>query len=123
MGEGVAIVPDGEEIKAPCDAKVQVMMEETGHAVGLKLENGAELLIHIGLDTVYMNGEGFENLVRVGDVVKKGTPLIKFSKDKIKAANHEDTVMCIITDKGLAKDTELHTGMKADLNTPIITMK
>ncbi|HBG67981.1 MAG TPA: PTS trehalose transporter subunit IIBC [Kandleria vitulina] len=124
MGPGVAIEPETEEIVAPCNAKVAVVMEDTGHAVGLTLENGAELLIHVGLDTVYMNKEGFETLVRVDDQVKAGQPLLRFSKEAIKKANHRDCVMVIITDPGLSKDMSLNEQGDAFANeTTIISMK
>lgn len=70
---------------------------ETGHAYGLKTATGAELLIHIGIDTVSMNGNGFEKLVAAGDRVKAGTPIAKFDMAKISEAGLDDTTMVIVT--------------------------
>ena len=83
MGEGVAIEPSAGEVVAPCDASVTVMMEETGHAVGLTLSSGLELLIHIGLDTVEMNGDGFTAHVCKGSIVHRGDPLVTFDRKKV----------------------------------------
>lgn len=74
MGEGFAIIPENETIYAPADATVNLLMQESRHACGLKLANGAEILLHIGIDTVAMNGDGFEYLVKEGQKVSAGTP-------------------------------------------------
>lgn len=74
MGEGIAIIPENETIYAPADATVNLLMQESRHACGLKLANGAEILLHIGIDTVAMNGDGFEYLVKEGQKVSAGTP-------------------------------------------------
>ncbi|GAA1653012.1 N-acetylglucosamine-specific PTS transporter subunit IIBC [Microbacterium flavum] len=85
MGPGVAIDPSGDTIIAPAAATVASVFP-TGHAIGLVLEDGTELLIHIGIDTVGLKGDGFETLVNTGDKVEAGTPLIRFDADKIRAA-------------------------------------
>ena len=102
MGEGIAIDPFDGEVIAPCDAKVTVMMAESGHAVGLRLPNDLELLIHIGLDTVEMKGDGFTTHIDQGDTVRSGQRLVSFDRDKIAAAGHKDTVMMIVTSVGRA---------------------
>ena len=111
MGDGMAIIPENETLYSPADAQVSVLMPESGHACGLKLENGMEILLHIGIDTVGMNGDGFEYLVQEGQKVSAGTPLIRFDRARIKAAGHPDVTVCIITDEGSAQDIEFHTGM------------
>ena len=113
MGEGLAIVPDSEVLCAPADAEVTVLMEDSRHACGLKLANGMELLLHIGIDTVDMNGDGFTYEVSAGQRVKAGDPLVRFNREKIKAAGHPDVTVCIITEPGNAKEIEFHTGMDA----------
>lgn len=113
MGDGIAILPENEILCAPADAKVTVLMDDSRHACGLTLGNGMEVLLHIGIDTVDMQGDGFEYLVKEGDDVKAGTPLIKFSRKKIKAAGHPDVTVCIITGEGDAKDIRFHTGIQA----------
>ncbi|HEM5513516.1 PTS transporter subunit EIIC [Streptococcus suis] len=96
MGKGLAIKPSEGVVYAPADAEVTIAFE-TGHAYGLKTASGAELLIHIGIDTVSMNGNGFEKLVAAGDKVKAGTPLAKFDAAKIAEAGLDDTTMIIVT--------------------------
>ena len=114
MGDGIAIEPSGSVVYAPADGEITVVMEETGHACGMKLKNGLELLIHVGVDTVSMGGDGFELLVKEGDIVKSGTPLIKFDKEKIKAAGHPCTTMMIVTEEGKTEKISMYTGMEAE---------
>lgn len=114
MGDGIAIEPSGSVVYAPADGEITVVMEETGHACGMKLKNGLEILIHVGVDTVSMGGDGFELLVKEGDIVKSGTPLIKFNKEKIKAAGHPCTTMMIVTEEGKAEKISMYTGMEAE---------
>ena len=96
MGEGFAIIPENETVYAPADATVNLLMQESRHACGLKLANGAEILLHIGIDTEAMKGDGFEYLVKEGQKVSAGTPLIKFDKKKISEAGYVDTIICVI---------------------------
>ncbi|WP_333564653.1 sucrose-specific PTS transporter subunit IIBC [Streptococcus parasuis] len=96
MGKGLAIKPSEGVVYAPADAEVTIAFE-TGHAYGLKTASGAEILIHIGIDTVSMNGNGFEKLVAAGDKVKAGTPIAKFDAAKIAEAGLDDTTMIIVT--------------------------
>ena len=72
LGDGVAIEPSGQTITAPCDGTISMLAEGSNHAIGMTLNNGAELLLHIGLDTVSLNGEGFEVLVQADEEVKEG---------------------------------------------------
>ncbi|HFR3425187.1 TPA: sucrose-specific PTS transporter subunit IIBC [Streptococcus suis] len=96
MGKGLAVKPTDGVVYTPADAEVTIAFE-TGHAYGLKTASGAEILIHIGIDTVSMNGNGFEKLVAAGDKVKAGTPLAKFDAAKIAEAGLDDTTMIIVT--------------------------
>lgn len=116
MGDGLAIIPENETLYAPADAEVTVMMPDSRHACGLKLRNGMEILLHIGIDTVDMNGDGFAYLVKEGQKVKAGTPLIRFDRAKIRAAGHPDVTVCIITDEGNAQNIQFHTGMQVKEN-------
>lgn len=120
MGEGIAIRPEEDTMYAPVDAKVTVLMQESNHAVGLTLANGLELLIHVGIDTVDMQGDGFECLVTEGQQVTEGTPLIRFDREKIKAAGHPDVTVCVITDQGNVKKISLHSGMHAKAGETVI---
>ena len=72
MGDGIAIIPENEVLTAPADGEITVVMDGSFHAVGMRLDNGVEVLLHIGVDTVGMNGEGFKPYVTVGDKVKTG---------------------------------------------------
>ena len=111
MGDGVAIEPTNTVVTAPADCEVSVVMADTGHACGLTLANGVELLIHVGVDTVDMGGDGFKLLVKEGDHVKAGQPLIQFDPEKIRAAGHPCTTMLIVTAEGSASGIAMHTGM------------
>lgn len=122
MGDGLAIEPSSTVVKAPADCDVSVVMADTGHACGLTLSNGIELLIHVGVDTVDMGGDGFELLVEEGQHVKTGQELIKFDPEKIKAAGHPCTTMLIVTSEGNAEGLTMHSGMEAKAGeTPVIT--
>ncbi|WP_269795551.1 sucrose-specific PTS transporter subunit IIBC [Streptococcus sp. SM3] len=96
MGQGIAVKPSQGVVYAPADAEVSIAFA-TGHAFGLKTTNGAEVLIHVGIDTVTMNGEGFEQKVSQGDKVKAGDVLGTFDSNKIAAAGLDDTTMVIVT--------------------------
>lgn len=96
MGQGIAVKPSEGVVYAPADAEVTIAFA-TGHAYGLKTKNGAEILIHVGIDTVSMNGEGFNQQVAQGDKVKAGDVLGTFDATKIAAAGLDDTTMVIVT--------------------------
>ena len=96
MGQGIAVKPSEGVVYAPADAEVTIAFA-TGHAYGLKTGNGAEILIHVGIDTVSMNGEGFNQQVAQGDKVKAGDVLGTFDATKIAAAGLDDTTMVIVT--------------------------
>jgi len=96
MGQGIAVKPSEDVVYAPADAEVTIVFP-TGHAYGLRTANGAEILIHVGIDTVTMNGEGFEQKVAQGDKVKAGDVLGTFDSNKIAAAGLDDTTMVIVT--------------------------
>ena len=120
MGEGVGIEPESETVVAPADGSVSVVMEDSGHACGLVLENGMEILIHVGIDTVDMNGEGFELFVKEGDTVRCGDPLIRFSKEKIKKAGHPATTLFIVTDEGNASNIRFLSNLQAEAGKTVI---
>lgn len=111
MGNGIAIEPESDTVVSPADAEVGVVMADTGHACGLVLDNGAELLIHVGIDTVDMGGDGFELLVKEGEAVKQGQPLICFDPEKIRAAGHPTVTVFIVTDEGNYENAEYLSGM------------
>lgn len=98
IGEGFGIIPDHGELVAPEDGEI-TMLFETNHAIGLKTNNGAELLFHIGIDTVQLEGKYFSAAVSTGDFVKKGQPLIHFDLQAIKDLGYDTTVICVVTNK------------------------
>ena len=112
LGEGVGIDPTSNTVVAPADAVVSTVMEESRHAVGLRLDNGAELLIHVGMDTVEMKGDGFVYHIREGQRVHTGDPLITFDPEKIKAAGHPIITAFVVSDPGDTSPT-FATGMEA----------
>jgi len=100
LGDGLAIEPEGNIVTAPCAATVSLLMDDSKHAVGLTLSNGAELLIHEGIDTVNMQGDGFRYFVRQGQKVKAGDKLLEFNPEEIKAQGYE-------IGKSLVDDTKI----------------
>lgn len=123
LGQGVGIEPTGNVVVAPADATVSTVIEDSKHACGLLLDNGVELLIHVGMDTVTMGGDGFQLHVKEGDRVHAGDKLITFDPEKIKAAGHPTTTAFVITEPG-SVHFNFHTGLDAQAgDTTIITME
>lgn len=114
MGDGLAIQPENDTLYAPVDATVTVLMEDSRHAVGLTMENGMEILLHVGIDTVDMQGDGFTYFVTKNQKVKAGEPLIQFDRNEIKKAGHPDVTVCVITETGSASPLTFHTGIHAE---------
>ncbi len=98
VGNGVGIIPEEDVLVAPEDGEI-TMVFETHHALGLKTSNGAEILFHIGIDTVQLNGEGFETFVKQGDRVTKGQQLIAFNRRLIKEKGYDDTIIFVVTNQ------------------------
>ena len=96
MGDGVAIIPEEGEVFAPESGEI-TMLFPTLHAIGLKLNSGVEVLIHIGIDTVEMEGNGFVSHIHQGTQVKKGELLISFNIEEIEKRGYESDIMVIIT--------------------------
>ena len=106
VGDGFAITPAENIIKAPCSGKI-IQIFSTGHAVGIQTEKGLEILMHIGIDTVELDGEGFKKLVENGDQVEVGTPLIEVDLDFIKENSPSIITPVIITNMEKTKDMEI----------------
>ena len=109
MGKGVGIEPENGKVYAPFDGNVDAVFP-TGHLVGLSDGNGAEVLIHIGVDTVKLEGKGFKTYVSQGDKVKKGDLLVEFDVELLKKEGYDATVMFITTDT--SKDVQVLSGRK-----------
>ena len=118
MGDGILVNPSEEIFVAPADAKVELVFP-TKHAIGLSLKDGSQILMHCGINTVSMNGEGFEVYVEEGQEVKQGDKLIKMDLEKVKQAGHSTKTLMIVN--------ELPDGRKVEVNpdskTPIIIKK
>lgn len=96
VGDGIAIEPENGQVFSPVDGKV-MMLFETKHAIGLGTDSGAEILIHIGMDTVKLKGEGFEAFVKNGDRVKRGQKIIEFDLELLKSKGYTLTTPVVIT--------------------------
>ena len=105
LGKGVAVVPSEGKVFAPADGEI-AMVFETLHAVSMNADFGAEILIHVGLDTVTMKGEGFTGHVKAGDKVKKGDLLLEMDLEKIKAAGYDTVTPMLICNTDAYADVE-----------------
>lgn len=106
MGDGIAIKPNKGLLRSPEDAEVTAVFD-SGHAICLKCDNGMEVLIHIGIDTVNLKGEGFKVLVEVGSKVRKGDKLIEFDIDNIRNSGYDDDVIIVVTNSDSYKEFEI----------------
>ena len=121
MGEGVAVNPSEGVIYAPADGTISLIFP-TKHAMGITLDSGVELLIHAGIDTVKMEGEGFETFVETGAKIKKGDKLLSFDMDLVKEKGYKTQTMFLVADaKG--KEVEVIEAENADNDTKIIRLK
>lgn len=96
IGRGIAIKPSSNKIVAPADGTI-LMVFPTNHALGIQLENGIELLIHIGIDTVKLKGEGFKAFVQEGQHVRKGELLVEVNFDYVKQNGYQEDVLMVVT--------------------------
>lgn len=121
MGEGIGFEFDGDMVYAPCDGEI-ILIADTKHAFGIRSKSGAELLVHVGLDTVALNGEGFEILVKMNDKVKAHEPIIKINRDFMKEKNINLTTPMVITNMD---DVEfrLNSVDAVDLNSIVAVVK
>lgn len=120
MGDGVGIVPSSDKIVSPGNGTINFVFPAK-HAIGLTLSNGAEVIIHVGIDTVNLNGRGFESFVKDGSKVKRGDLLLKVDFELIKTAGYNTTTMVIITNKTAFSKVEPSWGFKT-INDTIITL-
>lgn len=121
MGPGIGILPLDGCVYAPFDAVAEVVFP-TGHAIGFRTEMGLEALLHIGIDTVKLEGKGFTTHIKQGDAVKRGQLLAEFDLDFIRREGYDPTVILIITDMGSYGGLDMVSGM-TDANTAAITVK
>lgn len=120
LGDGVVICPSGEVVVAPADGMVSVMMKDSNHAIGLTLEDGTDILIHIGVNTVELKGEGFEALVSVKDQVKAGAELIRFDRKMMEEKGYCMEIMQLVMEGENSDKVKYHTGMYAKAGETIV---
>src|SRR5699024_5412040 len=113
MGDGLAIKPSKGLLKSPENAEVTAIFD-SGHAICLRCDNGMEVLIHIGIDTVNLKGEGFKVLVTQGSKVKKGDDLIRFDQETINNAGYDDYVIIVVTNSYFYKKFEIEKNRKVN---------
>lgn len=117
LGNGIAFIPEGNFVFAPCDGTI-MSIADTKHAFGIKMDNGMEILIHVGLDTVSLNGDGFTLLKKVNDRVKHGDKLLKLDMQVMKAHNINLTIPVIVANDNecIIQIEKPTTGLKAGLD-------
>lgn len=103
LGKGFAVIPNDNQVYAPVDGEVTVLFP-TLHAIGIKSTNGIDVLIHVGIDTVQLNGEGFSAFVKLGQQVKKGELLVSFDKQLIENKGYDTTTFVVVTNSNEFKD-------------------
>ncbi|WP_252231640.1 PTS glucose transporter subunit IIA [Clostridium sp. ZBS15] len=111
MGEGIAIKPNEGEIYSPCDGTIAAVMKESRHAVGIRTKDGVEFLIHVGIDTIALNGKGFKLYCEEGKTVKKGELLLSFDRNFIKEKGLDDITILVISEANNHKIVNLNIGM------------
>lgn len=121
LGGGLAIEPTGNTVEAPGNGVISTVMEESKHAVGMTLDNGAEILIHEGVDTVNMEGEGFELYVNAGQRVNAGDKLFSFDLEKIRSKGYGTACIFVLINEKDFPDVEYITGMDAKQGDTVIT--
>lgn len=121
LGKGVAIVPSEGKFVAPVSGEVAVLFE-TKHAVSIKSDNGTELILHIGLDTVKLNGQYYKAHVKQGDRVKAGDLMMEVELDKVKEAGYDVTTPVIICNTPDYPNMVCHTGMEVKAMDPVIDL-
>ncbi len=110
VGKGVGIVPSGDTVYAPASGKI-IVAAKTGHAFGIDCHSGVQLLIHVGIDTVSLDGRGFDVKVGVGTMVEKGTPLVTFDRSVIEDAGYSLVTPVLVTNTNkFASVEQTHTG-------------
>lgn len=120
LGKGLAIDPSEGIVKAPANGTISALFE-TGHAIGITTTSGTELLVHIGLDTVELEGKGFETLVEKDQEVKAGQELIRFDIDVIKEAGYSPVIPLVVTNTNDFTDVLLTSEEKVEIGDYLLT--
>ena len=112
MGDGVVIEPEKGVVVAPADGKITALMKPSLHAIGIETKEGLNLLIHIGIDTVKLDGKGFKSFVKSGQEVKAGDKLVEFDIDLIKKEGYSPDVMVVVLEDSNLPKVAYKTGEK-----------
>lgn len=121
LGDGIGIMPTDNILCSPANGEIIFIGEDSWHALVIKLANGMEIMLHIGIDTINMKGDGFSCLVNVGDKVKKGQNLISFDAKKITQAGYSLMTMLVVLKEGDAKNIRFNTKNNVITNIDIIS--
>ena len=113
LGDGVVVFPENGFVMSPCNAKVKLVYP-TGHAVGLETEDGTVILIHCGIDTVNMKGEGFEVFVKEGQQVAAGDMLVKFDKELVESKGYSSEILVVFTEVPTGNVLKINEQIPAD---------
>ncbi|MDP9801557.1 PTS system beta-glucosides-specific IIC component [Arcanobacterium wilhelmae] len=120
LGEGVGVVPASGHIVSPVSGKVKTV-QKSGHAYGITSDTGVEVLVHVGIDTVEMKGDGFEPKVAKGDIIEAGQPLVDVDLEKVQAAGYPTTTLVVITNTRAMSSVEPRVGMDVQAGEEIIS--
>lgn len=123
MGEGIAIKPTNNTIVAPFNGIVKMLMPNSGHAIGLLSDEGIEVLIHIGMDTVSLEGKGFNVLTGVDTKIEVGDPLIEFDEEFLKEQGMDTITMIVVTNPGDYKPDQFLNNVDVKTGEPIMIYK
>lgn len=119
MGDGFAVQPTGKNVYAPVRGVVSNIFP-TKHALGIKSEQGLEVLVHMGIDTVDLQGDGFDVMVTEGQQVTEATPLAEVDLEKLRAKGKESDIMVIVTNMDQVKKSDIKITGSQDYKTPVM---
>lgn len=120
LGKGIGILPSANVVCAPIDGVISAVMKDSKHAIGITTGNGAEILIHIGIDTVKLNGEGFELFVEENQKVQSGQKLIQFDLDLISQKGLHNTVIMMISNTDAFKTVNCYDSIEGTENETVV---
>lgn len=120
VGDGVAVLPSSNIVKAPVDGVVN-MIFKTNHAFSVATEDGIDVLVHVGIDTIELKGEGFERLVEENTKVKAGTPILKVDFDFLKSKGKHTVTPVLLTNMNKISSMDAETGITVTAGSKIIT--
>lgn len=122
LGKGIAIIPEDGRVYAPADGQITTIFP-TGHAVGMTTEDGVELLIHVGIDTVSLQGEGFKIIAKDGQTVKKGDLLLDVNLEKVRKAGYDIITPVIVCNTGEFAEINTYIGKSMNIGDTIMEIK